>query len=129
MRVGGEGSCVVILCAWDFRYAQIDHNTRITRHRLGTRNLSAGRSAHYRSSKLNLFSNHRKHPLRTQQSTFSEAETSADEEAETSADKSRADPGTGEPEQTAPAAEGTLGRGTRRAATSTDYGLLSVYTR
>ena len=30
--------------------------------------------------------------------------------------------GTGEPEQTASAAEGTLGRGTRRAATSTDYG-------
>ena len=28
----------------------------------------------------------------------------------------------GEPEQTASAAEGTLGRGTRRAATSTDYG-------
>ena len=42
--------------------------------------------------------------------------------AETSADESRADPGTGEPEQTASAAEGTLGRGTRRAATSTDYG-------
>ena len=39
----------------------------------------------------------------------------------TSADESRADPGTGEPEQTASAAEGTLGRGTRRAATSTDY--------
>mmetsp|Transcript_16600 Transcript_16600/g.47942 ORF Transcript_16600/g.47942 Transcript_16600/m.47942 type:complete len:235 (-) Transcript_16600:1537-2241(-) len=37
-------------------------------------------------------------------------------------DESRADPGTGEPEQTASAAEGTLGRGTRRAATSTDYG-------
>ena len=31
-------------------------------------------------------------------------------------------PGTGEPERTASAAEGTLGRGTRRAATSTDYG-------
>ena len=31
------------------------------------------------------------------------------------------DPGTGEPEQMASAAEGTLGRGTRRAATSTDY--------
>ena len=45
-----------------------------------------------------------------------------DDEAETSADESRADPGTGEPEQTASAAEGTLGRGTRRAATSTDYG-------
>ena len=44
------------------------------------------------------------------------------ERAETSADESRADPGTGEPEQTASAAEGTLGRGTRRAATSTDYG-------
>ena len=44
------------------------------------------------------------------------------DEAETSADESRADPGTGEPEQTASAAEGTLGRGTRRAATSTDYG-------
>ena len=35
---------------------------------------------------------------------------------------SRADPGTGESERTASAAEGTLGRGTRRAATSTDYG-------
>ena len=45
-----------------------------------------------------------------------------EDEAETSADESRADPGTGEPEQTASAAEGTLGRGTRRAATSTDYG-------
>ena len=45
-----------------------------------------------------------------------------DDEAETSADESRADPGTAEPEQTASAAEGTLGRGTRRAATSTDYG-------
>ena len=45
-----------------------------------------------------------------------------DDETETSADESRADPGTGEPEQTASAAEGTLGRGTRRAATSTDYG-------
>ena len=45
-----------------------------------------------------------------------------DDEAETSADESRAEPGTGEPEQTASAAEGTLGRGTRRAATSTDYG-------
>ena len=44
-----------------------------------------------------------------------------EDEAETSADESRADPGTGEPEQTASAAEGTLGRGTRRAATSTDY--------
>ncbi len=38
-----------------------------------------------------------------------------EDEAETSADESRADPGTGEPEQTASAAEGTLGRGTRRA--------------
>ena len=46
----------------------------------------------------------------------------SDDETETSADESRADPGTGEPEQTASAAEGTLGRGTRRAATSTDYG-------
>ena len=46
----------------------------------------------------------------------------SDDEAEASADESRADPGTGEPEQTASAAEGTLGRGTRRAATSTDYG-------
>ena len=46
-----------------------------------------------------------------------------EDEAETSADESRADPGTGEPEQTASAAEGTLGRGgTRRAASSTDYG-------
>jgi len=35
------------------------------------------------------------------------------DEAETSADESRADPGTGESEQTASAAEGTLGRGTR----------------
>ena len=43
------------------------------------------------------------------------------DEAETSADESRADTGTAEPEQTASAAEGTLGRGTRRAATSTDY--------
>ena len=47
----------------------------------------------------------------------------SDDEAETSADESRAELGTGEPEQqTASAAEGTLGRGTRRAATSTDYG-------
>ena len=46
----------------------------------------------------------------------------SEDEAETSADEIRADPGTGEPEQTASAAEGTLGRGTRRAATSTDYG-------
>ena len=47
----------------------------------------------------------------------------SDDEAETSADESRADPGTGEPEQMASAAEGTLGRGTRRAAASTeDYG-------
>ena len=46
----------------------------------------------------------------------------SDDEAETSADESRAEPGTGEPEQTASAAEETLGRGTRRAATSTDYG-------
>ena len=38
-----------------------------------------------------------------------------EDEAVTSADESRADPGTGEPEQTASAAEGTLGRGTRRA--------------
>ena len=45
-----------------------------------------------------------------------------DDKTETSADESRAEPGTGEPEQTASAAEGTLGRGTRRAATSTDYG-------
>ena len=37
-----------------------------------------------------------------------------EDEAETSADESRADPGTGEPEQTASAAEGTLGRGTTR---------------
>ena len=49
-----------------------------------------------------------------------------EDEAETSADESRADPGTGEPEQTASAAEGTLGRGTRRAATSTDYRLFSA---
>ena len=46
----------------------------------------------------------------------------SDDETETSADESRADPGTAESEQTASAAEGTLGRGTRRAATSTDYG-------
>ena len=46
----------------------------------------------------------------------------SDDETEASAEESRADPGTGEPEQTASAAEGTLGRGTRRAATSTDYG-------
>ena len=46
------------------------------------------------------------------------------DEAETSADESRADPGTGEPERTASAAEGTLGRGTRRAATSTGRGRL-----
>ena len=46
----------------------------------------------------------------------------SDDEAEASADGGRADPGTAEPEQTASAAEGTLGRGTRRAATSTDYG-------
>ena len=45
-----------------------------------------------------------------------------DEAGGTSADESRADPGTAESEQTASAAEGTLGRGTRRAATSTDYG-------
>ena len=32
-----------------------------------------------------------------------------DDEAETSADESRADPGAGEPERTASAAEGTLG--------------------
>ena len=50
------------------------------------------------------------------------ARGASDDEAETGADESRADPGTGEPEQTASAAEGTLGRGTRRAATSTDYG-------
>ena len=42
---------------------------------------------------------------------------------ETSADESRADPGTAESERTASVAEGTLGRGTRRAATTTDdYG-------
>ena len=46
----------------------------------------------------------------------------SDDETEASAEESRADPGTGEPERTASAAEGTLGRGTRRAATSTDYG-------
>ena len=51
-----------------------------------------------------------------------EERRASDDEAETSADESRAEPGTGEPEQTASAAEGTLGRGTRRAATSTDYG-------
>ena len=45
-----------------------------------------------------------------------------EDETEASADESRAGPGTTEPEQTASAAEGTLGRGTRRAATSTDYG-------
>ena len=46
----------------------------------------------------------------------------SDDEAEASADEGRADPGTAESDQTASAAEGTLGRGTRRAATSTDYG-------
>mmetsp|Transcript_11495 Transcript_11495/g.33756 ORF Transcript_11495/g.33756 Transcript_11495/m.33756 type:complete len:292 (-) Transcript_11495:480-1355(-) len=46
----------------------------------------------------------------------------SDDETEASADEGRADPGTAESEQTASAAEGTLGRGTRRAATSTDYG-------
>ena len=45
-----------------------------------------------------------------------------DDETEASADEGRADPGTAESEQTASAAEETLGRGTRRAATSTDYG-------
>ncbi|EOD12555.1 hypothetical protein EMIHUDRAFT_247358 [Emiliania huxleyi CCMP1516] len=45
-----------------------------------------------------------------------------DDETETSAGESRADPEMGESEQTASAAEGMLGRGTRRAATSTDYG-------
>ena len=49
--------------------------------------------------------------------------TTSDDETEASADESRADTGTAEPEQTASAAEGTMGRGTRRAAgTSTDYG-------
>ena len=38
------------------------------------------------------------------------------DETEASADEGRADPGTAEPEQTASAAEGTMGRGTRRAA-------------
>ena len=37
----------------------------------------------------------------------------SDDETEASADESRADPGTADPEQTASAAEGTLGRGTR----------------
>ena len=46
----------------------------------------------------------------------------SDDETEASADEGRADPGTAESEQTASAAEETLGRGTRRAATSTDYG-------
>ena len=46
----------------------------------------------------------------------------SDDEAEASADEGRADPGTAEADQTASTAEGTLGRGTRRAATSTDYG-------
>ena len=46
----------------------------------------------------------------------------SDDEADASADEGRADPGTAESDQTASAAEGTLGRGTRRAATSTDYG-------
>ena len=48
-----------------------------------------------------------------------------DDETEASADEGRADPGTAEADQTASTAEGTLGRGTRgtrRAATSTDYG-------
>ena len=39
------------------------------------------------------------------------------------------DPGTGEPEQMASAAEGTLEEGTRRAATSTDYGGASRHGR
>ena len=46
----------------------------------------------------------------------------SDDETEASADEGRADPGTAEADQTASTAEGTLGRGTRRAATSTDYG-------
>ena len=46
----------------------------------------------------------------------------SDDETEASADEGRADPGTAESEQTASAAEETLGRGTRRTATSTDYG-------
>ena len=46
----------------------------------------------------------------------------SDDETEASADECRADPGTAESAQTASTAEGTLGRGTRRAATSTDYG-------
>ena len=46
----------------------------------------------------------------------------SDDETEASADEGRADPGTAESDQTASTAEGTLGRGTRRAATSTDYG-------
>ena len=45
----------------------------------------------------------------------------SDDETEASADEGRADPGTAEADQTASTAEGTLGRGTRRAATSTDY--------
>ena len=47
-----------------------------------------------------------------------------DDETEASADEGRADPGTAEADQTASTAEGTWGRGTRRAATSssTDYG-------
>ena len=41
----------------------------------------------------------------------------SDDEADASADEGRADPGTAESDQTASAAEGTLGRGsTRRAA-------------
>ena len=51
-----------------------------------------------------------------------EEEDISDDETEASADEGRADPGTAESEQTASAAEETLGRGTRRAATSTDYG-------
>ena len=46
----------------------------------------------------------------------------SDDETEASADEGRSDPGTAEADQTASTAEGTLGRGTRRAATSTDYG-------
>ena len=46
----------------------------------------------------------------------------SDDETEASADEGRGDPGAAESEQTASAAEETLGRGTRRAATSTDYG-------
>jgi len=46
----------------------------------------------------------------------------SDDEAETSADESRADPGTGESEQTASAAGGNVGKRHKEGGDSTDYG-------